>query len=290
MTKSAKYTIVSVIIFAIILMGIVIFIYKNDYCLALKVRIDHNATLSFVGVIGMILTPAVGVITAILYYSSLREQQKQNFDMKWQHLLETQLKIRDSQEIAFKVLDNNWNDKIKHLRGYQCMLMAWMLYKDLIAVLRLKENCLNREKLQELEDNYYNSLTMDDNYQTEMEYLRQYEPKEYMKVLSENKRKQRMIMTGNIFGISGDEKDDPNELAFRLVYDKYFSRASTYFSHIISMLRFLDRYEELYSKSVAKECLQNLKDNLTYCEWELLMQYAEYDTINKALITKYITK
>ena len=35
-------------------------------------------------------------------------------------------------------------------------------------------------------------------------------------------------------GISGDEKDDPNELAFRLVYDKYFSRASTYFSHIIS--------------------------------------------------------
>ena len=290
MTKSAKYTIIFVTIIAIILIGIIIFIYKNDYCLAFKVRIDHNATLSFVGLIGVILTPAVGIITAILYYSSLREQQKQNFDIGWQNLLQTQLNIRDAQEIDFKILDNNWNDKVKHIRGYQCMLMTWMLYKDLIALLQLKENCLDKEKLQALKDNYYNSLIMDDNYQTEMEYLRQYEPKEYIKVLSENKRKQRMIMTGNIFGISGDEKDNPNELAFRLVFDKYFSKTSTYFSHIISMLRFLDRNVESYGKDKIMECIQHLKDNLTSCEWELLSQYAEYDSQNKRLITKYITK
>lgn len=274
-----------------ILVITILFVYwKNGFCIAWNVDINHEVTSSFANLLGAILTPAIGIITAIIYYSTLQEQRKQNFEDKWQNILETQLKIRDSQEIDFKVLDNNWNDKIKHLRGYQCMLMAWMLYKDLIAVLRLKENCLNREKLQELEDNYYNALELDDSYQTEIEYLRQYEPLEYTKILNESKRKRRMIMTGNIFGISGDEKDDPNELAFRLVFDTYFSRASTYFSHIISMLRFLDRNLESYGKDKIRECIQYLKDNLNSCEWELIMQYAEYDTNNKALVTKYITK
>ena len=96
---------------AIFILTLIIFVciiyYRQDYCLAWNISIDHDATLSFVGVLGIILTPVVTIITAVLYYSSLLEQRKQNFDNKWQSMLETQLHIRDTQEIHFEWIDNS---------------------------------------------------------------------------------------------------------------------------------------------------------------------------------------
>ena len=68
-----------VAVISIILVGCLY--VRKGYCLAWDVDLDYVATDTFVGILALICTNAVALITAILYYSSLKEQQKQTETM-----------------------------------------------------------------------------------------------------------------------------------------------------------------------------------------------------------------
>lgn len=262
---------------------------RNDFCLAWNVAIDNDATLSFVGVLGVILTPVVTIITAMLYYSSLLEQRKQNFDNKWQSMLETQLHIRDTQKIHFEWIDNNWEKTHITMKGYRCIIMATMLYRNLTQAIRNKQDYTDRDYLMSIYDESEQILfDYDEVYRVEQEHLRYYNPKEYKKQQDKACYERKVAMIGHLFSIMGDESGNANLLAFELIYKKYFWQSSTYFTHTMSLLRFLDRQVAYYSEEEIQECAKHLSDNLTYCEKELLLQYAEYQPNNKKIINQYI--
>lgn len=278
---------------AIFILTLIIFVciiyYRQDYCLAWNISIDHDATLSFVGVLGIILTPVVTIITAVLYYSSLLEQRKQNFDNKWQSMLETQLHIRDTQEIHFEWIDNSWEKIHINMKGYRCIIMATMLYRNLTIAIQNKQDYTNRDDLIRIYDESEQILLdFDEMYRVEQEYLRYYNLKEYKKQQERAHSNRKVAMIGHLFNIMGDEKGNAHLLAFELIYKKYFWQSSTYFTHIMSLLRFLDRQVAYYAEEEIQECAKHLCDNLTYCEKELLLQYAEYKPNNKKIINRYI--
>lgn len=278
---------------AIFILTLIIFVciiyYRQDYCLAWNISIDHDATLSFVGVLGIILTPVVTIITAVLYYSSLLEQRKQNFDNKWQSMLETQLHIRDTQEIHFEWIDNSWEKIHINMKGYRCIIMATMLYRNLTIAIQNKQDYTNRGDLIRIYDESEQILLdFDEMYRVEQEYLRYYNLKEYKKQQERAHSNRKVAMIGHLFNIMGDEKGNAHLLAFELIYKKYFWQSSTYFTHIMSLLRFLDRQVAYYAEEEIQECAKHLCDNLTYCEKELLLQYAEYKPNNKNIINRYI--
>lgn len=278
---------------AIFILTLIIFVciiyYRQDYCLAWNISIDHDATLSFVGVLGIILTPVVTIITAVLYYSSLLEQRKQNFDNKWQSMLETQLHIRDTQEIHFEWIDNSWEKIHINMKGYRCIIMATMLYRNLTIAIQNKQDYTNRDDLIRIYDESEQILLdFDEMYRVEQEYLRYYNLKEYKKQQERAHSNRKVAMIGHLFNIMGDEKGNAHLLAFELIYKKYFWQSSTYFTHIMSLLRFLNRQVAYYAEEEIQECAKHLCDNLTYCEKELLLQYAEYKPNNKKIINRYI--
>ena len=278
---------------AIFILTLIIFVciiyYRQDYCLAWNISIDHDATLSFVGVLGVILTPVVTIITAMLYYSSLLEQRKQNFDNKWQSMLETQLHIRDTQEIHFEWIDNSWEKIHITMKGYRCIIMATMLYRNLTIAIQNKQDYTNRDDLIRIYDESKQILLdFDDVYRVEQEYLRCYNPEEYRKQEDRACSERKVAMIGHLFNIIGNEAGNAHLLAFELIYKKYFWQSSTYFTHIMSLLRFLDRQVAYYAEEEIQECAKHLCDNLTYCEKELLLQYAEYKPNNKKIINRYI--
>lgn len=278
---------------AIFILALLIFVciiyYRQDYCLAWNISIDHDATLSFVGVLGAILTPVVTIITAMLYYSSLLEQRKQNFDNKWQSMLATQLHIRDTQEIHFEWIDNSWEKTHITMKGYKCIIMATMLYRNLTQAILNKQDYTNRDDLIRIYDESEQILLdFDEEYRVEQEYLRCYNPEEYRKQQDRACSERKVAMIGHLFNIIGNETGNAHLLAFELIYKRYFWQSSTYFTHIMSLLRFLDRQVAYYSEEEIQECARHLCDNLTYCEKELLLQYAEYKPNNKKIINRYI--
>jgi hypothetical protein len=240
-------------------------------------------------VLGIILTPVVTIITAVLYYSSLLEQRKQNFDNKWQSMLETQLHIRDTQEIHFEWIDNSWEKIHINMKGYRCIIMATMLYRNLTIAIQNKQDYTNRDDLIRIYDESEQILLdFDEMYRVEQEFLRYYNLKEYKKQQERAHSNRKVAMIGHLFNIMGDEKGIAHLLAFELIYKKYFWQSSTYFTHIMSLLRFLDRQVAYYAEEEIQECAKHLCDNLTYCEKELLLQYAEYKPNNKKIINRYI--
>lgn len=290
MNTSTKLALGIISVFAILAIIFVCTVYgRNDYCPAWNVSIDNDITLSFVSVLGVIITPAVTMITAVLYYSSLLEQRKQNFDNKWQNMLETQLKIRETQEVPFEWLNKNWENTKITIKGYRCMVMAYILYRDLVEVIQTKCDYTCRDTLiREFNEAEQILLDIDEEYRIEQEYLMRYNPKEYKKQLDKADDNRRKAIIGNLFNITGEENGDAHLLAFEFVYKKYFSKTSTYFTHFVSLLRFIERQKEYYSLVDIEDCIKNLCDNLSYCEIELILQYAEYIPKNKELITKYI--
>lgn len=276
-----------VVVISIILVGCLY--VRKGYCLAWDVDLDYVATDTFVGILALICTNAVALITAILYYSSLKEQQKQTFNSQWQGMLERQLKIRDEQKVNFKLLNNRWKEVTILIEGYRCMIMTDILYRDLTQAIQSKYNYTDRDNLKHEHDETEAILReMDEEYRLEQEYLMRYNPKEYKRQMDDASYKRRISMVGNLFNIQGTEVGDAKLLAFEMIYKKYFSQTSTYFTHIVSLLVFLERQSYNYSSSEIKECAQNLCDNLTYCEKELLLQYAEYHPNSKKIINQYI--
>ena len=185
----------------------------------------------------------------------------------------------------FKLLNNRWKEVTILIEGYRCMIMTDILYRDLTQAIQSKYNYTDRDNLKHEHDETEAILReMDEEYRLEQEYLMRYNPKEYKRQMDDASYKRRISMVGNLFNIQGTEVGDAKLLAFEMIYKKYFSQTSTYFTHIVSLLVFLERQSYNYSSSEIKECAQNLCDNLTYCEKELLLQYAEYHPNSKKII------
>ncbi len=135
----------------------------------------------------------------------------------------------------------------------------------------------------------YDGLYVD--FTGELVCMEHYEPEKYAKLRQTNYEKLQVAYIGNCFDIRGNNPADISQTneAFRLIYERYFRLSSTYYSHLCSMLLFLQQNKSFY-KDRIDDCISILKYNLCQAELLLIKQYAEYNKQNKELILNYLFK
>lgn len=276
------------IIIVISLFVFVFIIYSFDYCIAWHKNIDHNATLSFVSVLSLIITPTVTLISVILYFLSLKEQRKQNklvmdqqFYDKWQSLLNAHLRIRDEQQITFEIIEKNKESKIL-LHGHFCFDALKERYLKLKEVIDVNENFSGFYQIIENKINYCEEMSQ---YWVTLEQCDYIKYKKEMENFDENIQ---IKYVGYLFNIKKDMNiENSSKKAFELVYDRYLSRSSIYLTHFCSLLKFLQRNENIYVDKIT-ECIDSLMAILTESEKFIILLYADYDIENGKFIHKYI--
>lgn len=275
---------------------------RNGYCFAWKTPIDHEGTATFVGILSLIIIPTITLISVFIYYATLREQrehncqlqlqhqeqiqllQSQHFIEQWQVLVTQQIAIRDNTTLTLPILQNALPAQQTFTSVY-CFKMIWVMYIRLVEAIKSNYDCSNWEQIVAEYDGQYVDLT------GELACMEHYEPEEYAELCKTNYEKLQIAYVGYCFDIQGNYTSDisPTNEAFRLIYERYFRLSSTYYSHLCSMLLFLQKNEPLYSDQ-KDYCIAVLKYNLCRAELSLIKQYAEYDKENKELILKYLFK
>lgn len=266
----------------------IIVVYSFNYSIAWQKDIDHDATMSFVGMLSLIITPTVTLISVTLYYSSLKEQQKQNklimeqqFDDKWQSLLSAHLRIRDEQQIEYDAV-KNYKEYNVLLKGHKCFVALWKRYLRLVNAINMHVDFLNLEEILAGWDNYCERMEMD------WKILEYSTPEKYVCEMEKIEEEKQISFVGYLFKIRKNMNvEDSSRKAFELIYDRYLSRSSIYLTHFCSMLKFLQRHENIYGDKI-NECVDLLMAILTESEKSIILLYADYDIKNGKIIKKYI--
>ena len=277
-----------IIVISLLMIIFVSIVYSFNYSIAWQKDIDHDATLSFVEIIGVILTPAVTIISTILYYSSLKEQRKQNkllmeqqFDDKWQNLLSAHLKIRDEQQIKFEVLEKYNENKIL-LNGHFVFVALVERYLKLKEAINMNKTFMDLNEMIVYWKDYCGENSV------HWSIIEQQNPIRYKKEMEDVSERKQIDYVGYLFEIKKDMNvEDVSKKAFELIYDKYLTRSSIYLAHFCSLLKFLERNKDIYSNKI-KECVDSLEAVLTESEKSIILLYADYDIKNGELIRKYI--
>ncbi len=288
--------IIIVIGIAIILIVVVCYIFAhNGYCIAWKTLIDNEGTTTFVDILSLIIIPTITLISVFVYYATLREQRKQNrqlqsqhFIEQWQVLVTQQIAIRDNTTLTLPILQNALPAQ-QTVTSVYCFKMIWVMYIRLVEAIKdaIKNNndYSNWEQIEAEYDGLYVDLT------GELACMEHYEPEKYAKLRQTDYEKLQVAYVGNRFDIRGNNMAgiSPTNEAFRLIYERYFRLSSTYYSHLCSMLLFLQQNKSFY-KDRIDDCISILKYNLCQAELLLIKQYAEYNKQNKELILNYLFK
>ena len=287
--------IIIVIGIAIILIVVVCYIFThNGYCVAWKTPIDHEGTTTFVGILSLIVIPTITLISVFVYYATLSEQQKQNcllqsqhFIEQWQVLVAQQIAIRDNTTLTLPILQNALHAQ-QTFTGVYCFKMIWVMYIRLVEAIKNNYDYSDLEQIEAGYEGQYVDST------GELACMEHYEPEKYAKLRQTDYEKLQVAYIGNCFDIRGNNPADisPTNEAFRLVYERYFRLSSTYYSHLCSMLLYMQRKEqqnELSGEQIG-DCITILTNSLCRAELLLIKQYAEYDTKNKELIQNYLFK
>jgi hypothetical protein len=245
--------------------------------LAWDVDLDYVATDTFVGILALICTNAVALITAILYYSSLKEQQKQTFNSQWQGMLERHLRIRDEQKLAVDVIENDGVVK-EFVTGYHCFAVIWITYLRLAAAIKLN--------VKFSWSNIYMNMKMRDFYKDAWENIEFETQSEYESKKKTSLETNLIEYVGYLYDITTNIDDEPYAKAFDLISRRYFKGTSIYFTHLHSILRFLERQEHSYE---VEDCKKSLNDVMTKFEKEVVFLYGKFNNEYRELIDKYIS-
>ena len=228
----------------------------------------------------------VSVISAIIYFYTLREQRKQNalllqqyFYEQWQELIRQQLKICDEMHVVVDVLNNDKPDKML-VHGNTSLVRIWIIFLRLQKAIADNNDYSNWELM---EADYENAIH---NIPEELEYC---DIKRYNETFEDLGETRKVAFVGHVFGVKKQDTKpkNPQQSAFSLIYERYFKGTSTYFTHLCSMLRFLERNQAAY-KSQIDECAQILKDNMSAYELGVVEQYANFDKFNSVILRKYL--
>lgn len=290
--KTYPMWIIIVIFIAILCLMVVCYIFaRNGYCIAWQTPIDYEGTATFVSILSLIIIPTITLISVFVYYATLSEQQKQNcllqsqhFIEQWQVLVAQQIAIRDNTTLTLPILQNALPAQ-QTFTGVYCFKMIWVMYIRLVEAIKTNYDYSDLEQIEAGYEGQYVDLT------GELACMEHYEPEKYAKLRQTNYEKLQVAYIGNCFDIRGNNPADisPTNEAFRLIYERYFRLSSTYYSHLCSMLLFLQQNKSFY-KDRIDDCISILKYNLCQAELLLIKQYAEYDTKNKELIQNYLFK
>lgn len=226
------------------------------------------------------------VVSAIIYFLTLKEQRKQNslllqqrFYEQWQELVRQQLKIRDEMHIVIDVLNNNGPVKVQ-INGSTCLNILWSMFLRLQKAI---DNNVDYTDWERIESGYDQAVQ---NVPEELEY---YDIGKYNNMLLDIDEHRRVAFVGYSFGVTEKETKSkmPSKEALNLIFERYFKGRSTYFTHLCSMMHFLERNEIVYGKQI-QECATILKDNMSAFELGLVRQYSDFDKSNSSLISKYL--
>lgn len=295
MNKRTYIILGSVLAICIISIYIVVCIFThNGYCIAWQTPIDYEGTATFVSILSLIIIPTITLVSVLVYYATLSEQREQNrllqsqhFMEQWQHLVAQQIAIRDNTMLTLPILQND-SPLPQEFKGVQCFNAIWIMYMRLAKVIDRNENCSNwYATLYEYERTFEEPTE-------ESQCMECYDLEKYDRLCKTNFERKRMTYVGYCFDIRGDYPSgiSPTNEAFRLVYERYFRLSSTYYSHLCSMLLYMQRKEqqnELSGEQIG-DCITILTNSLCRAELLLIKQYAEYDTKNKELIQNYLFK
>lgn len=295
MNKRTYIILGSVLVICIISIYIVVCIFThNGYCIAWQTPIDYEGTATFVSILSLIIIPTITLVSVLVYYATLSEQREQNrllqsqhFMEQWQHLVAQQIAIRDNTMLTLPVLHAASPDR-QTFAGVHCFKKIWMIYIRLVEAIKSKHNYSDWERTEAEYEGHYMDPT------GELACMEHYEPEKYAKLRQTDYEKLQVAYVGYRFDIRGDYPSgiSPTNEAFRLVYERYFRLSSTYYSHLCSMLLYMQRKEqqnELSGEQIG-DCITILTNSLCRAELLLIKQYAEYDTKNKELIQNYLFK
>ncbi|MBR1808249.1 MAG: hypothetical protein IJ776_02550 [Paludibacteraceae bacterium] len=262
----------------------------NGVIPAFSISVDSDLTISFFTVIAAILTPTIAFISALLYYDTLMEQKRQNVNFSLQHfeeqfnnLIERQLKIRDQLYIIHPIIQNGVLNNVRY-QGIEAFKRLWLTYRFLIQAINSRENYYDWEQFEAGYDNAKESLDPD-------RVLEHFEPKELDKKIEELNLQYHIAMIGHIFNIDGTQQLANTEIeAFRMIYEKFFHASSLYFTHLCSILKFLQHSFNLYSidSKLQEEYVQRLRDNLSSAEISVIDSYSNYNLCDKQLIRQML--
>lgn len=293
MNKRTYIILGSVLAICIISIYIVVCIFThNGYCIAWQTPIDYEGTATFVSILSLIIIPTITLVSVLVYYATLSEQREQNrllqsqhFMEQWQHLVAQQIAIRDNTMLTLPVLHAASPDR-QTFAGVHCFKKIWMIYIRLVEAIKSKHNYSDWERTEAEYEGHYIDPT------GELACMEHYEPEKYAKLRQTDYEKLQVAYVGYRFDIRGDYPSgiSPTNEAFRLVYERYFRLSSTYYSHLCSMLLYMQRKEqqnELSGEQIG-DCITILTNSLCRAELLLIKQYAEYDTKNKELIQNYL--
>ena len=242
----------------------------------------------------MIIIPTITLVSVLVYYATLSEQREQNrllqsqhFMEQWQHLVAQQIAIRDNTMLTLPVLHAASPDR-QTFAGVHCFKKIWMIYIRLVEAIKSKHNYSDWERTEAEYEGHYMDPT------GELACMEHYEPEKYAKLRQTDYEKLQVAYVGYRFDIRGDYPSgiSPTNEAFRLVYERYFRLSSTYYSHLCSMLLYMQRKEqqnELSGEQIG-DCITILTNSLCRAELLLIKQYAEYNKQNKELILNYLFK
>lgn len=295
MNKRTYIILGSVLAICIISIYIVVCIFThNGYCIAWQTPIDYEGTATFVSILSLIIIPTITLVSVLVYYATLSEQREQNrllqsqhFMEQWQHLVAQQIAIRDNTMLTLPVLHAASPDR-QTFAGVHCFKKIWMIYIRLVAAIKSKHNYSDWERTEAEYEGHYMDPT------GELACMEHYEPEKYAKLRQTDYEKLQVAYVGYRFDIRGDYPSgiSPTNEAFRLVYERYFRLSSTYYSHLCSMLLYMQRKEqqnELSGEQIG-DCITILTNSLCRAELLLIKQYAEYNKQNKELILNYLFK
>ena len=271
MNKLTYIILGSVLAICIILIYIVVCIFtRNGYCFAWEAPIDHEGTATFVGILSVIITFA----SAWVFYATLSEQREQNrllqsqhFIEQWQVLVAQQIAIRDNTKETIPILQNNLRSE-QAFTGVYCFKMIWNTYILLKRAIERGDNFSDWEKMMYENDYARENIP---------EYMEYYEPEQFEHCIKDIDYEHQIAYIGYYFNIKGGHCSadvSPAVEAFRLIYERYFQSSSTYYSHLCSMLLFLQKNEPLYSDQ-KDYCIAVLRNNLCQAEVSLIRQYAD---------------
>ena len=159
------------------------------------------------------------------------------------------------------------------------------LWKIFLRLQKAIDDNFDYSNLDLLEADYENAIQ---NISEELEY---YDIKKYNDIFESLGEKRQVAFIGHVFGVTEQESKpkNPQQEAFILIYNRYFKGTSTYFTHLCSMLHFIERNQATHKEQID-ECVQILKDNMSAYELGIVEQYSNFDNYNGPMLKKYLFK
>lgn len=275
LSKTSNIAIIIISVVVVLLILGLIFCYSSSYSIAYKKPIEADITTSFATLLTAILTPAISLISVILYIESIYNQQKEtrraeqrNLQILLNQHIDKLVEIRDNLKIKDTVLvdKNNPIEEKATFCGIKCFEYMEFMFKCLKHAID-KGSEVN--EIKETIASYENAI------QDIPAVLKYEDEEEYDKRKQEYWKSLRIDYAAYLFKLKKNNAFSYN--VFALIYERYKKQCENYFSYFNSILKYL----ELFNAEERKDQISIIKSKMTEKEKIIVNEYCTFYNKNE---------